>query len=790
MHRAVPFIVAAMTSIAAGCQDASEGSEVVQLSSAVGPTTGTARFAIVLANGTGQSPTPTARPMLEQLMNRIRDYYATASHGSFHVTTAVYDWVPIVTDCSADPVVWMQQAHDAIAANDPTFDTNQYFAYYIATPCPSAPLGQASNFEPRVFFNASATNFMLTSPFTFVHEFGHPMGLRHEGRTSCVSSDPRGSGCGYLDYGEDENPMSRRDPCADPLDPVTCPMFEPSYVHQQLLGWLPTSRQVVADGSGRNYRIDPLGIDAGTLDLAIGALHVQYHAAQRTNHSEGVTLRTLQTTGTNDSFYVTTIPFGGKYVLGGTSITACRKEAGGAIVDVRFNFSAPDCGSTPPSAVTATPASVAIAAGQSAQVSIAGGSGTYSKGQDPNPAVATTSLSGAALTVNGIGAGQTSIAVSDSRGASVTVSIRIDPAASCRRAPSLTVSQIDANSVRKRRYAITIANHDEPRAECLQVPSFTATITAPAQGRWKLNPGVRVVSVVAGNTVETQSRIFPKSALTGGPFVFTVSLSSNASPLHSVQATGSYAIGSDTTPPAAVTIQEGPYADLQLNSSDELDTVPSGSGATVNWTSQFADACSLRQAGAAVASGLTGALNRTFTTSTQFDLTCTRGSSSATDSLFVTVIGSCTPSCSGVTCGGSDGCGGTCCTGSGCSPVSCGPCQQPNACGGQCTPVADGTTCSGGACQGGVCQSSSCMGTLSKQAIFFPSPAANAGLVGVTASCAWTSSVAAPWISLSPATGSGNKTVTVFVTENTDGVDRSATIMLAGAPLFIFQPGQ
>src|SRR6185436_13465298 len=176
--------------------------------------------------------------------------------------------------------------------------------------------------------------------------------------------------------------------------------------HQQLLGWLPASRQVVADGTGRNYRIDPLGSNAGTLDLVVGALHVQYHAAQRTNHSEGVAIRTLQTTATNDSFYVTTLAFGNKYVLGGgTSIMACRKEAGGAIVDVRFNFAAHDCGSTPPNPVTATPASVAIAAGQTAQVSISGGSGTYSKGADPNPAVATTSLGGAALTVNGIGAG-------------------------------------------------------------------------------------------------------------------------------------------------------------------------------------------------------------------------------------------------------------------------------------------------------------------------------------------------------------------------------------------------
>jgi hypothetical protein len=34
-------------------------------------------------------------------MTRVRNYSATATHGAFHVTTTVYDWVPIETDCSA-----------------------------------------------------------------------------------------------------------------------------------------------------------------------------------------------------------------------------------------------------------------------------------------------------------------------------------------------------------------------------------------------------------------------------------------------------------------------------------------------------------------------------------------------------------------------------------------------------------------------------------------------------------------------------------------------------------------
>jgi hypothetical protein len=50
--------------------------------------------------------------------------------------------------------------------------------------------------------------------------------------------------------------------------------------------------------------------------------------------------------------------------------------------------------------------------------------------------------------------------------------------------------------------------------------------------------------------------------------------------------------------------------------------------------------------------------------------------------------------------------------------------------------------------------------------------------------------VAVPWISLSPASGTGNRTVAVFVSQNTDGVDRSATIIIAGSAMQIFQPGQ
>lgn len=66
----------------------------------------------------------------------------------------------------------------------------------------------------------------------------------------------------------------------------------------------------------------------------------------------------------------------------------------------------------------------------------------------------------------------------------------------------------------------------------------------------------------------------------------------------------------------------------------------------------------------------------------------------------------CTPSCTGKTCGSSDGCGGTCASGSGCTttsqPPTCSPsctgttCGSPDGCGGTCT-SGSGCTVPGGA---------------------------------------------------------------------------------------------
>lgn len=71
----------------------------------------------------------------------------------------------------------------------------------------------------------------------------------------------------------------------------------------------------------------------------------------------------------------------------------------------------------------------------------------------------------------------------------------------------------------------------------------------------------------------------------------------------------------------------------------------------------------------------------------------------------------CTPSCSGKMCGQSDGCGGTCYSGSGCTAVSCATCQQADSLGVSCVASANGSYCPGGSCQYGTCQCTpSCSG--------------------------------------------------------------------------------
>jgi YD repeat-containing protein len=55
----------------------------------------------------------------------------------------------------------------------------------------------------------------------------------------------------------------------------------------------------------------------------------------------------------------------------------------------------------------------------------------------------------------------------------------------------------------------------------------------------------------------------------------------------------------------------------------------------------------------------------------------------------------CAPTCSGTSCGSSDGCGGTCCNGSGCTPLVCPTCENVNSCGSACVAASNGIGCSG-----------------------------------------------------------------------------------------------
>ena len=53
--------------------------------------------------------------------------------------------------------------------------------------------------------------------------------------------------------------------------------------------------------------------------------------------------------------------------------------------------------------------------------------------------------------------------------------------------------------------------------------------------------------------------------------------------------------------------------------------------------------------------------------------------------------------------------------------------------------------------------------------------------MNITANCEWTISKDAEWVSVNPTSGSNNQEVTVSVTANNTGSDRSATITVKGS---------
>ena len=76
---------------------------------------------------------------------------------------------------------------------------------------------------------------------------------------------------------------------------------------------------------------------------------------------------------------------------------------------------------------TTAPDSVTLAAGSTAGYSVGGGTGTYNV-TTSNPAVATASLAGTALTVNAVAAGTANIRISDSAGASDVIAVTVTQA--------------------------------------------------------------------------------------------------------------------------------------------------------------------------------------------------------------------------------------------------------------------------------------------------------------------------------------------------------------------------
>jgi hypothetical protein len=107
-------------------------------------------------------------------------------------------------------------------------------------------------------------------------------------------------------------------------------------------------------------------------------------------------------------------------VAGGASILI--RDSAGATVNVAVTV--PPANTVP--LFTSAPSSITVAMGSSQSYTVGGGTNPYTA-TSSNTSVATVSVSGTTLTVQGVGAGNASILIRDSAGASVNVAVTVPP---------------------------------------------------------------------------------------------------------------------------------------------------------------------------------------------------------------------------------------------------------------------------------------------------------------------------------------------------------------------------
>ena len=121
----------------------------------------------------------------------------------------------------------------------------------------------------------------------------------------------------------------------------------------------------------------------------------------------------------------------------GTQITATGQSLGTAVIAVCAVGTASDCTNmgvtvqaVSVSGISFSPSSLSLSIGGSQVVTVSGGNGTYSISSNSNTSVASTNLSGSALTVSGLAAGGATINVCGTSGTCGTLSVTVNPSGS------------------------------------------------------------------------------------------------------------------------------------------------------------------------------------------------------------------------------------------------------------------------------------------------------------------------------------------------------------------------
>lgn len=546
---------------------------------------GSLRVAVVLLDFSDSPATRpfTAASVQNTTFSTVRSYYQEVSFGTIsNLEVTVFDWIRLSDETSSpcDSNDWGNKARAYWTGQGVDFSQFNYVVHIFpqTNACTFGGLGQTPG--PYTWINGFLGGI--------IHELGHNFGALHAG------------GCFGYPYSASQ-PCSSIETYADFFDVMGTNQFpHMGAFHKRIAGWSPTVQDVAAvSGTSQDFEIYPI------------------------EFREGASLQALR---------APTSSYGGGYLW-----VEYRQPYG---FDAPFGSSADGVilRYVPPGPIPSNSASLGPGFVDTALIETV-----------PNGAFNDDALKPGQVfsdMVNGIHVsflGTVDYAPGKKK---AVVRLSFGPTAppppSCRRAPQLSITQVDPDTVRKRAYDVQIVNRDLAFGECVnKPPKFTLSFTEPpSSGRWKHKPSTYTTPALAtGQGTVRRVKIFPKDSLpVGSLHTFMESVTSNRSTVHSVSIPGSYRVGNNTGTSVGTTAStDTPYPDLKVAGLDDAEVaVTSGTNVSVSWTSQFASSCTLTRNGTSIATGLSGSRTELINSARTYALTCTASDgSTATDTISV-----------------------------------------------------------------------------------------------------------------------------------------------------------